>query len=411
MSLSTLSPLLHRPTTALPTAIADYDPATSILLASADYTVLAQGPHTQITGRLLPSPAPGSPPDPAPEARSGSAPVSLAEQVAHALAASDHRFEAIAAGAIGFDGSAQLSVPTDVQWSAPLPPAPRTNAPPRAWRIEQTPPPALYLAAVRTALKRIEQGSLDKVVLARQLELTLQDGRPIDVRQLLSRLVGHGGYTFAVPMAAGDRTLIGASPELLISRHERVVTSNPLAGSTARSADPITDRQRASTLLRSLKDRREHRLVVEAVADALAPHCIRLTVPAEPHLVSTPTMWHLSTRVHGHLRSSDTCSLTLAAALHPTPAVCGTPTATARAAITDLEGFERGLYAGLVGWSDARGDGEWAVAIRCAEVSAQAVRLFVGAGIVSGSDPEHELAETSAKASTLLHALGVRSII
>nr|BFE82385.1 hypothetical protein GCM10020093_049860 [Planobispora longispora] len=212
--------------------------------------------------------------------------------------------------------------------------------------------------------------------------------------------------SFAAPLPGG-RTLIGASPELLVSRRGRTVISNPLAGSAARSADPAEDRRRAAALAASAKDLHEHRLVVEAVADALAPYCADLDVPNGPELTSTETMWHLSTRVTGVLRDPDTPVLALAAALHPTPAVCGTPRLRARRAIEELEPFDRGFYTGLVGWTDAAGDGEWAVTIRCAEAAGRMLRLYAGAGIVPGSDPDKELAETSAKFRTMLRALGV----
>ncbi|NUP81508.1 MAG: isochorismate synthase, partial [Nonomuraea sp.] len=175
----------------------------------------------------------------------------------------------------------------------------------------------------------------------------------------------------------------------------------------ARSADPAEDRRRAAALAASAKDLREHRLVVADVADALAPYCAGLRVPATPELTSTEAMWHLSTRITGTLRDPDVRALTLAAALHPTPAVCGTPEPGARRVIEALEPFDRGFYAGLAGWTDAAGDGEWAVAIRCAEVAEHTLRLYAGAGIVTGSDPDAELAETSAKFRTMLRALGV----
>ena len=215
-------------------------------------------------------------------------------------------------------------------------------------------------------------------------------------------------YVFAADLSAGrgERTLFGASPELLVSRTDRNVVSHPLAGSFPRSNDPAEDQRRAEALQGSAKDRHEHALVVEAIADVLTDYCSELAVPPVPELVPTGTMWHLGTRITGRLADPGITALDLAVALHPTPAVCGVPPDRARAAIAELEGFQRGFYAGAVGWCDAAGDGTWVVAIRCAELSAQGLRLYAGAGIVAGSDPDAELAETEAKFGTMLVVLG-----
>ncbi|MFD8559645.1 isochorismate synthase [Streptosporangium canum] len=392
MSSSTLSPPHHRTATATTahnaSALDRYVVGESVLFTSARHTLLTQGRQMLLQGDLA----------------------TLPERVAATLASDAVMADSIAAGAIAFDGTAAyLSVPAIVDWSDPLPAGRTRRSQTRqtAWQITPVPAPQDYLAAVRAALERIADGALTKVVLARALELLAE--RPIEVRELLHQLAGRGRHVFAAPVQG--RTLIGASPELLVSRHGHIVTAHPLAGSAARSADPITDRQRAHELLRSVKNRHEHRVVVDAVADALQPHCSQLHVPYEPTLVATPTMWHLGTQISGRVRELSTSSLALAAALHPTPAICGTPTEQARAAIADLEPFGRGLYAGMVGWTDAGGDGEWAVTIRCAEVSDRSVRLVAGAGIVAGSDPEHELAETSAKFRTMLQALDVSAIV
>ncbi|MEV8633920.1 isochorismate synthase [Streptosporangium sp. NPDC051023] len=312
-------------------------------------------------------------------------------------------------GAIPFDdpGSAHLVVPEQARWADPFVPCePPEAEPAQPWRIVAVPSPADHRKGVRRALELLEQGALDKIVLARSLELTRPE--PADVVTMVRRLASRDphGHIFAVPLPGG-RTLVGASPELLVSRAGPAVVANPLAGSAPRSADPDEDRRRAAALLCSAKDQREHAVVVEAVADALAPHCRALSVPSEPSLICTATMWHLSSRVTGRLTDPGTTSLDLAVALHPTPAVCGTPTAAARTAIAGIEPFDRGFYTGTVGWCDASGDGEWAVTIRCAEVSETGVRLFAGGGIVAGSVPEDELEETSAKFRTLLHALGL----
>ncbi|MFI6904758.1 isochorismate synthase [Nonomuraea sp. NPDC050394] len=355
--------------------LAGYERTRSVLFASPRGTLLTRGRSTIAGGELA----------------------TLADRLPALLGQSG----GLAAGAISFDGTAHLLVPSESAWSAPLPAA----APPvpsgRWWR-RQTPAPAAYMRAVRLALAELEAGNLDKVVLARTLEL--RSDEPISLRHLLRPLLGHG-YSFATPLPGGS-TLAGASPELLVARHGRQVLSNPLAGSAERSADPVEDARRAAALLESAKDLHEHRLVVEAVTERLRRYCDDLDVPKAPQLTSTATMWHLSTKITGILRDPATSVLTLAAALHPTPAVCGTPQAAARRVIGELEAVERGFYSGLAGWCDAAGDGEWAVAIRCCEVHEHTVRLFAGAGIVAGSVPERELAETTSKFRTVLDALG-----
>lgn len=186
--------------------------------------------------------------------------------------------------------------------------------------------------------------------------------------------------------------------------------SNPLAGSRPRSSDPVEDQRRHDELLTSAKDLHEHAVVVDAVTKALAPYCHTLDVPASPSVIQTETMWHLSTVVKGELTDSNVSSIDLALSLHPTPAVCGTPTADAREAIQAIEPFDRGFFTGMVGWADANGDGDWIVTIRCAEAEGHSLRLFAGAGVVKGSKAEEELAETSAKFNTMLHAMGIHQL-
>ncbi|RLK54878.1 isochorismate synthase [Actinokineospora cianjurensis] len=313
----------------------------------------------------------------------------------------------IVVGAIPFDPAApsRLVIPEVVRRSGPLPAAARQAPGVSAHWLAQHTDADAYRTGVRRALELMESGALSKVVLARRLDLVAAE--PVDVLDLVRALAARDprGHTFAADL--GDRTLLGTSPELLIRRTGSVVSSNPLAGSRPRAEDPVLDGRNATALLSSAKDRREHAVVVTAVADALAPYCKQLTVPSEPELLPTRSMWHLSTQVTGVLADPDTPVLELATALHPTPAVCGTPTAAARRVIGELEPFDRGFYTGVVGWSDARGDGEWVVTIRCGEVRGATLRLFAGAGLVLGSDPEAELAETGAKLRTLLGALGV----
>lgn len=280
----------------------------------------------------------------------------------------------------------------------------------------RTPPgPDSYARAVEEALALIDAGALRKVVLARTL---LAEGRePFDAGTLVSRLRpgAPDRYVFAMPLEEGPppgaaapdtRILMGASPELLVSRFGRTVHSNPLAGSIPRGASGEEDEEAAARrLMASRKDREEHALVVESVVAALEPFCDVLDVPREPRVVATPSVLHLSTPLRGVLREPAPSASKLAAAMHPTPAVCGTPAPLARKAIRDLEPVERGYYSGLVGWEDADGNGEWAISLRCAELQGNRLRLYAGAGIVAGSEPVSEVAETQAKFQTLLGAL------
>ncbi|GAA5174631.1 isochorismate synthase DhbC [Pseudonocardia eucalypti] len=319
-------------------------------------------------------------------------------------------------GALGFGpgAPASLVVPSVVRRAGSaggLEPGAEPGWSPGCWRVRHLTAPDEYLAAVRGALDLIGAGSLRKVVLARCVELVAESG--VSVPAVLARLVrtDPGAHVFAVDVSEpGDhatRTLLGASPELLVSRRGDQVVANPLAGSEARAADPVEDRRRADRLAASGKDRREHEFVAAQVAEVLGRYCVGLRVPQEPSVIGTGSMWHLSSRISGRLADPEVSALELAEALHPTPAVCGVPLAEARAAIGDLETVERGYYTGMVGWSAPGGDGEWAVTIRSAEVRDRALRLFAGAGVVDGSNPVTELAETSAKLRTLLGALGV----
>ncbi|RZI86542.1 MAG: isochorismate synthase [Rubrivivax sp.] len=271
------------------------------------------------------------------------------------------------------------------------------------------PSAARYRSNVEEALRCIAAGQFEKVVLSRAMRVQAQ----VQARRLMQLLLPRNvlGYTFAVDLGVragqGATALVGASPELLLSKRGRHVVSHPLAGSVPRAQDPVEDQARAARLLSSLKDQREHTYVVDAVAQALAPHCRKLLVPPKPSLVATATMWHLGTRITGDLDDPEASALALAMALHPTPAVCGHPRRAAQDFIQRVEGFERDYFAGLVGWVNGQGDGEWAVTIRCAEVAEQHATLYAGAGIVMGSDPALELAETEAKMQTMLSAMNV----
>jgi menaquinone-specific isochorismate synthase len=249
-------------------------------------------------------------------------------------------------------------------------------------------------SVVAGAVRRINEGSLEKVVLARDLFATAQTD--IDVRWPLTRLAESYPmcWTFHVD------GLFGATPEMLVRRERGLVTSRVLAGTIRRTGDDARDMALAATLARSSKDLEEHEYAVRSVADALAPHCSSMNVPEAPFVLHLPNVMHLATDVAGVIHDAgdpSATSLDLAASLHPSAAVGGTPTELATALITEIEGMNRGRYAGPVGWMDVTGDGEWGLALRSAEIDGPLVRLFAGCGIVADSDPEAELAEGQAK--------------
>jgi menaquinone-specific isochorismate synthase len=255
---------------------------------------------------------------------------------------------------------------------------------------------ARYRSAVAAAVQRLQAGELDKAVLAHDL-LALADA-PFDPRFLL------GGLAQRYPTCwsyAVDR-LVGATPELLVRRADGEVSSRVLAGTIW----PGRGDDLSGQLLGSVKDRHEHRLAVESLADALRPLCTDLDVPETPSVLALPNVSHLASDVRGTLDPSAPARLLrLAAAVHPTAAVGGTPRDTAIALITELEGMDRGRYAGPVGWVDGNGDGELGIALRCAQLDGPVARLFAGCGIVADSDPDSEVREAAAKMVAVRDAL------
>lgn len=251
---------------------------------------------------------------------------------------------------------------------------------------------------VAAAIARIKAGELHKVVLARDLQAVAS--ADIDVRVLLARLAARspGCYTFA---CAG---LVGATPELLIQREGRDVRSLVLAGTMARGGSKDDDEALSAALLGSAKNAEEHRYSVESVRDLLVPLCAELAIDPEPYLLQMADYQHLATSVSGVL-ARDASALALAASLHPTAAICGTPTEVALELIREVERMDRGRYSGPVGWVDARGNGEWGIALRCGEIEGSRARLFAGCGIVAGSQPDVELAETETKFRPMRRAL------
>ncbi|MCI4676777.1 isochorismate synthase [Candidatus Mycolicibacterium alkanivorans] len=339
------------------------------------------------------------------------------DNVAAASAALADGSADVVVGALPFDlrGRAALLTPMSVTFTDTLPAWPTGGIP--AVRVAETlPGPDEHRSRIRTALRYLNdsESGLQKVVLARALRL-VADGR-LDERAILRRLADDDAeatvYLADLSPAGGDHigsVLVGASPELLVARRGDQVTCQPFAGSAPRSADPADDATNGAALAASGKNRHEHRLVVDTMRTALEPLCTELDVAAEPELSRTAALWHLSTPIRGTLRETRATAIDLALALHPTPAVGGVPTNAAVDLIAELEG-DRGFYAGAVGWCDARGDGRWVVAIRGAQLSADRRHALAraGGGIVAESDPDDEVAETSAKFRTILSALGVQ---
>jgi menaquinone-specific isochorismate synthase len=257
-----------------------------------------------------------------------------------------------------------------------------------------------WQALVAEAVARIVHDDLDKVVLARDLVATLDE--PLDVRAPLAKLAGHypSCWTFHVD------GFFGSTPEMLVRLERGLVTSRVLAGTIRRTGDDTHDLALAGSLARSSKDLEEHEYAVRSVADALAPHCTSMNVPETPFVLHLPNVMHLATDVTGVMKNGAS-ALTLAASLHPSAAVGGTPTLEAVQLISEIEQLDRGRYAGPVGWIDARGDGEWGIGLRSAQIedAGHTVRLFAGCGIVADSVPADELAESNAKLIPVRDAL------
>lgn len=338
-----------------------------------------------------------------------SAGADLADEILAGLAEHGDGPGAIALGALSFRPDAPaLFVQPELVARRPVT-VPVTGAPSRTLTRSDVLGAAGYEERVRAVLARMAlEPDLHKVVLGRWLELAADP--PWTSTDIVEGLAANAGLArlFAVPdPTRADRMLVGASPELLVSRRGRSVRSLPLAGSVARSEDPDTDAARGRELLESAKDLVEHRYVVTAIDAALRPLCSELVV-SSPDLIRTDTMWHLATRVSGWLdpsRGAPPSALHLAQLLHPTPAVCGTPEARARQLIDELE-EDRGAMTGAVGWTDAGGDGTFAVTIRAGLLDQGRLSLFAGAGIIRGSDPVREGLETEAKLQTMLRGVG-----
>ena len=259
--------------------------------------------------------------------------------------------------------------------------------PPERWRDEK-------IAAVK---KYIQEGSVKKVVLARELVLTADSD--FQIHNILKKLKGKNQSA----MIFNIDGFLGASPELLIKRNGNTIMSHPLAGTAPKYDETNYDHESKQKLLDSTKDAYEHKVTIEWLLNELLPFCSFVDDDPEPKIVSLQNVHHLGTEVTGQLSNPPCSILELVSALHPTPAVGGDPQKEALEIINKVEGINRRHYAGPVGWVDANGDGEFAVGIRSAEVTANKAHLYAGVGLVEDSDPQLELEETDAKFKTMLN--------
>jgi menaquinone-specific isochorismate synthase len=256
---------------------------------------------------------------------------------------------------------------------------------------------------VAKAVEKIKEGQLEKVVLARFATGTTE--KKIETRNLLRQLANEYPSTWIY----SNTGLVGATPELLVRLSKSLVTSRILAGTIRKTGDDERDLALAGSLARSSKDLEEHEYAVRSVADALSPLCSSTNVPESPFVLHLSNVMHLATDVTGVLNDSASPSdiFDLVSRLHPTAAVCGTPTELAKRTIDEIEGISRGRYAGPIGWIDAHGDGELGIALRCGQISndEKSIRIFAGCGILAGSDPEREYSESQAKLMPMRSAL------
>ncbi len=302
------------------------------------------------------------------------------------------------------DGTAAVTVCGDVDdaaVTAMLTPHLVAGASASSYRIEPGVDVDHYLAAVVAARDAVRAGALTKAVIARPI--VVHSSEPIDVHAVLRRLRSSFGSSYRYSIDG----FIGASPELLVEVDGPVVRSHPLAGTAPRTGDVDNDARIAADLIASTKNQIEHRVVIDVVHDTLLPWASYLDWEPEPSIVTVANVQHLGTRMEGMLSQPGPSVVELVRALSPTPALGGHPRDAAIELIERVEGFERGRYGGAVGWVDAHGNGTWAVAIRCAELSddRRSARLVAGGGIVADSDPNAELAETQAKFQAMLSAL------
>ena len=302
---------------------------------------------------------------------------------------------------VGKDEAGNCWITTIDDASPTISPALASQPKPSTFNVQPITPIETYKKAVLAARDAVRTGAITKAVIAREIRVT--SSIPIDVHAVLLRLRA----TFARSYRYSINGFIGASPELLVEIKGDRIRSHPLAGTTPRTGDPKTDDELARKLIASMKDQVEHRVVIDAIHEMLLPWCSYLDWEPEPSVLQVANVQHLGTLIEGHLSAVRPSVMEIVRTLSPTPALGGHPRDAALALIAEVEELDRGPYGGAVGWVDGSGNGTWAVAIRCAELSDDRLtaRLIAGGGIVAASDPDAELAETQAKFQAMLSAI------
>ena len=302
---------------------------------------------------------------------------------------------------VGKDEAGNCWITTIDDASPTISPALASQPKPSTFNVQPITPIETYKKAVLAARDAVRSGAITKAVIAREIRVT--SSIPIDVHAVLLRLRA----TFARSYRYSINGFIGASPELLVEIKGDRIRSHPLAGTTPRTGDPKTDDELARKLIASMKDQVEHRVVIDVIHEMLLPWCSYLDWEPEPSVLQVANVQHLGTLIEGHLSAVRPSVMEIVRTLSPTPALGGHPRDAALALIADVEELDRGPYGGAVGWVDGSGNGTWAVAIRCAELSDDRLtaRLIAGGGIVAASDPDAELAETQAKFQAMLSAI------
>ena len=302
---------------------------------------------------------------------------------------------------VGKDEAGNCWITTIDDASPTISPALASQPKPSTFNVEPITPIETYKKAVLAARDAVRTGAITKAVIAREIRVT--SSIPIDVHAVLLRLRA----TFARSYRYSINGFIGASPELLVEIKGDRIRSHPLAGTTPRTGDPKTDDELARKLIASMKDQVEHRVVIDVIHEMLLPWCSYLDWEPEPSVLQVANVQHLGTLIEGHLSAVRPSVMEIVRTLSPTPALGGHPRDAALTLIAEVEELDRGPYGGAVGWVDGSGNGTWAVAIRCAELSDDRLtaRLIAGGGIVAASDPDAELAETQAKFQAMLSAI------
>lgn len=268
------------------------------------------------------------------------------------------------------------------------------------------PSPEQYMKIVELGIEDIEKGLLDKLVLSRGIEAEFRN--PVDILPVLKNVYKNNpfGYTYA-SQCKEKGILIGASPEMLISKRGRHIYTNPLAGSRPRGKTPQEDGKLERELQHSSKDLAEHKFVVDYILNKFSAVCQNIKAPKKAEIIRTDQLLHLSSVIEGDLIDPEKTVLDAALLIHPTPAVCGVPRDAAYEKILELEGRSRNEFTGIIGWCDEYGDGDWAIAIRGAKIQNHSINIQAGAGIVKDSVPIEEMKETGVKCSTMLSAFGL----